>query len=193
MANKRWARGHVGAKQDSTPMRHPNDMYSTPPQAVEMLLELEDFGHEIYEPCAGLGVVTNVLEEHGKKVESCDIEPMFDGCIQEDFFSDEEDNTIDMNIITNPPYKRTVEFIDVALSRLKTGRKMALFLPISFLEGIKHSKLIEKYPIKRVYVSRRRLNCPRWNETKTTGGVVCYIWAIWEKGWNGETVLRWFN
>lgn len=51
-----------------------------------------------------------------------------------DFLSNTNLST-DRNIITNPPYKYSKEFILKALEIMETGKKLALFLPIRYLES----------------------------------------------------------
>lgn len=176
----------------TTPIRHPLDLYTTPPQAVTELLRLEKFSKKIWEPAAGTGVITEILENAGHEVRSSDIDVMFEGCEQKDFLLP-DDEQWDGDIITNPPYKKTIKFVEMAFERLQKGHKLALFLPISFLEGIKHTKLLSQFRPTRIYISRRRLNCPRVGEDKTTGGIVCYTWVVWEVNWHGPTTLEWFN
>ena len=98
------------------------------------------------------------------------------------------------NIITNPPYKFANEFIVKSLSILEKDSKLALFLPIRYLEGKQRRKIFEKYPPKTIYVSSSRIKCAingEFNEMK--GSAVSYAWFIWQKGFVGNTTLKWFN
>ena len=58
-------------------------------------------------------------------------------------------------------------------------------------------KLFEKYPPKTIYVSSSRLLCAKnalFEEMIAGGGsAVAYAWYIWEKGYNGETIIKWCN
>jgi hypothetical protein len=77
---------------------------------------------------------------------------------------------------------------------LAEGRKLALFLPIRYLEGKERKRIFEKYPLKKVWVSSSRLKCAiNGDFSGSTNSAVCYAWFIWEKGWSGETKLGWFN
>lgn len=88
-----------------------------------------------------------------------------------------------------------MEFVDHALSIVDSGHKVAMFLKIQFLEGKAHRRLFTKWPPKAVYVSSSRLVCAKngdFARYKNTNAV-CYAWYVWEKGYTGETILRWIN
>ena len=57
-----------GASNHSDTEREVNDYYATPPSAVEMLLELENFSKSIMEPSCGQGHIAEVLKSHGYTV-----------------------------------------------------------------------------------------------------------------------------
>ena len=105
--------------------------------------------------------------------------------IQDDFARD---------FITNPPYIHTKEFVEHALELSPHGTKIAMFLKVQFLEGKARRKLFDKYPPKVIYVSSSRLKCaPNGDFNKIDSSAVAYAWFIWEKGYQGETYIRWFN
>jgi hypothetical protein len=71
-----------------------------------------------------------------------------------------------------------------------------MFLKIQFLEGKKRKILFEKFPPKTVYVSSSRILCAPngdFESMKKNGSAVAYCWFIWEKGFNGDPVIKWFN
>lgn len=53
-----------------------------------------------------------------------------------DFLLETLDN-FEGDIITNPPYKYALEFVERALESVLPGRKVAMFLKLQFLEGQK--------------------------------------------------------
>ena len=98
------------------------------------------------------------------------------------------------DIITNPPYKYGLEFVEHALKIIPDGHKVAMFLKIQFLEGKKRRKLFETNPPKTLYVSSSRLLCAKNGDFKNTNSsAVAYGWFVWEKGWKGDTIIKWFN
>ena len=101
------------------------------------------------------------------------------------------------DIITNPPYKFAQEFVEKAISLVNEGHHVAMFLKLTFMEGQKRKKLFTQFPPKYIYVSSSRLQCAKNAEFERMkdggGGAVAYGWYIWEKGYNGDTIVRWFN
>lgn len=184
-----------GASNHTAKEREANDYYATEPRAVELLLELEDFSHHIWEPACGEGHISKVLEAHGYDVLSTDLIDRGYGFGGVDFLVG--DTVYDCDIITNPPYKYGMEFAEKALKTVSNGHKVAMFLKLQFLEGKNRGKLFEKYPPKTVYVSRGRLLCAKnadFDGMRAGGGsAVAYCWFVWEKGYTGNTVIKWFN
>jgi hypothetical protein len=97
-------------------------------------------------------------------------------------------------IITNPPYSKAQEFVEQALKMIDEGRKVAMFLKLTFLEGKGRGTLFEKNPPIRVWVSRARLKCARNGDFDSfTSSATAYAWFVWEKGFQGYPEIRWFN
>lgn len=97
----------------------------------------------------------------------------------------------DGDIVTNPPYRYASEFIYKALSLVNDGNKVCMFLKVQYLEGKSRRKLYELFPPSRVWVSSSRIQCGRNGVFKDS--MVAYAWFVWEKGYKGETILKWFN
>ena len=190
-----------GASNHSEDEREQNDYYATEPKALELLLELEQFDPYVWEPACGGGHLSEVLKSYGYKVKSSDIvDRGYTGTETLDFLKVKKDDiTQDFprDIITNPPYKYAKEFVKHALDISMDGVKVAMFLKLTFLESKARKKLFEKYPPKIVYVSSSRLQCAKNGDFETygkgVGTAVAYAWFIWEKGFKGDTVVRWFN
>ena len=201
-ATKDWTGNHksiymtLGASNHTAKEREANDYYATEPAAVEMLLDLEKFGATIWEPACGQGHISEVLIKRGHTVISTDLVDRGYGLGDIDFLQTQETGA-EIDIITNPPYKYGLEFVKKALEVVAEGRKVAMFLKLQFLEGKNRGKLFEKYPPKTVYVSRGRLLCAKnadFDGMRAGGGsAVAYCWFIWEKGYTGNTVIKWFN
>lgn len=182
----------LASSSHSTKERPINDYYSTDPKAVTLLLEVESFSQNIWEPACGEGHISNVLQKHGYFVRSTDLIDRGYGIAGLDFLS-HSTKKWDGDLITNPPYRYAQEFVEEALSVVSRGSKVAMFLKLQFLEGKKRKKLFQKHPPKRVYVSSSRLNCYLNGEATTNSSAVAYAWYIWEKGHSGETILKWIN
>ena len=187
-----------GASNHSDTEREVNDYYATPPSAVEMLLELENFSKSIMEPACGQGHIAEVLKSHGYTVCATDLINRGYGVGGVDFFNINEPT--DMDIITNPPYSMAKEFVEHAMEIITDGHKVAMFLKLTFLEGQGRRELFRKYPPKIVYVSTSRIGCAKNGEFKKNkdgnlkaDSAVAYCWYVWQKGFNGTPTLKWFN
>ena len=185
----------LGASNHSEKDREGNDYYATDPKAMELLLELEKFSHHIWEPACGEGHLSKVLEKYGHSVVSSDLIDRGFGAKGIDFLKC--DKTWKGDIITNPPFKYAKQFAEKGLELMQNGGKMALFLRIQFLETQDRRSLFDSNPPKYVYVSVNRLLCAKngvfEKDGKKESSAACYCWFIWEKGFKGDTVLKWFN
>ena len=69
---------------------------------------------------------------------------------------------------------------------------MSLFLRIQFIEGKARRKFFDEHPPQTVYVFTSRIKCAMNGDFEATmGSAALYAWFVWEKGWKGETVVRW--
>lgn len=187
----------LGASNHTAKLRQSNDYYATDPKAMELLLEVESFYPVVWECACGEGHLSKVLEKHGYNVFSTDlIDRGYGEPKHIDFLND-----VPLwfkfpgDIITNPPYKYALEFVQKALDIIQPGRKIAMFLKLAFLEGKKRKEFFLHNPPKIVYVSSSRLNCAMNGdfEKYPSNNAVCYAWFIWEKGFTGEPKIRWIN
>ena len=186
----------LGASNHTDKEREEWDYYATEPKAMEVLLEVEKFNKDIWECAAGELHLVNVLREHDYNVRYSDIINRTDEDMEIiDFLT--YSGTWNGNIITNPPYKYAQEFIEKSLEIIPKGNKVAMFLKIQFLEGKKRKELFQKYPPKVIYVSSSRLLCAKNGEFEKMiqggGSAVAYAWFVWEKGYKGDTVIKWIN
>lgn len=174
-----------------TAIREENDYYATDPRAMALLLEKETFCKDVWEPACGEGNLSEVLKQHGHRVLSTDL---VDRGYQDnvlDFL--ESDIKWTGDIITNPPFKYTTEFIKKGLDSIEFGRKLALFLKINYLSvKARYREIYSKFPPYRVYVFSGRVACSKNNTPEGfKAGGMDYCWMIWEKGMIGPTELKW--
>jgi hypothetical protein len=156
---------------------------------------VEEFHPVIWECACGEGHLAKVFQEAGHEVISTDlIYRGFGDAEPLDFLIDTLDD-FEGDIKTNPPYKHALQFIETALDSVKEGRKVAMFLKLTFLEGKARRKFFENNPPKTVYVSSSRLNCAMNGDFDTykSNNAICYAWFVWVKGWKGDTVVKWIN
>ena len=185
----------LGASNHTAEERQAEDYYSTDPEAVKMLLEMETFNNNIWECACGEGHLSKQMEKMGYTVHSTDLIDRGYGNGGVDFLARTE--RFDGDIITNPPYNKAYEFIEKSLELIPEGNRVAMFLKVQFLEGKKRKELFAKYPPKIVYVSSSRILCAKNgdfdNIRKSGGSAVAYCWFIWEKGFKGDPIIKWFN
>ena len=183
----------LGASNHTEDERETNDYYATDPSAIDDLLKVEKFGCEIWECAVGEGHLAKRLEEHKYIVFASDIvDRGYKGTVVMDFLGDENNmREKDIDIVTNPPYKYCSEFILKALDCVKRGNKVAMFLKLTTLEGQKrYEEIYSKQPPKTVYIYSKRKQCAKNGKFEGTSAV-CYAWFVWEKGYHGDTILKW--
>lgn len=182
----------LGASNHCEHQREQNDYYATEPKAVELLCELETFNQNILEPSCGEGHISEVLKKNGYNVTSRDLIDRGYGEVAD--FLDNSNKEWNGDIITNPPFKCAQEFVEKALDIIPKGNKVAMFLKLQFLEGKKRRAMYESNPPKVIYVSSSRLKCAiNGDFEQLNGSAVAYAWYVWEKGYKGDTIVKWFN
>lgn len=97
------------------------------------------------------------------------------------------------DIVTNPPFKYAQEFIEHALELIPEGNKVCMFLKVQFLEGKARKSFFAENPPKTVWVSSSRIQFGMNGDFGDKSSMLATAWYVWEKGYKGDTVLRWFN
>lgn len=186
----------LGASNHSLGEREQDDFYATQPSAIDDLFAVEQFSSHIWEPACGEGHLSKRMVELGKTVHSTDLvnrgygDTGFDFLKVGEFFENKHNTPQGVDIITNPPYKIAQEFCEQAIKL--TGNKVAMFLKLTFLEGQARKKFFKTYPPKTVYVYSARKNCAKGGDfEKYPSSAVAYAWYVWEKGFNGDPIIKW--
>lgn len=189
----------LGASNHCDEEREINDYYATPPLATKCLIEI--FGDNldknitILEPACGEGHISKEFEKLGYNVISHDLVDRGYGISGRDFLASTFKDG-NMNIITNPPYKFAAEFVEKSMEIINDGNYVIMLLKLTFLEGMKRFEMFKKYPPKILYVFSDRINCAKNGEFEKygeNGGAACYCWYIWQKGFNGDPIIKWVN
>lgn len=203
MSNKDWTGNKnsifktLGASNHTDKERQNEDYYATDPVAAEWLLKIENIPSDkpIWECASGEDHLADVFKNNGYSVRTSDLVLRKETTEQIDFLGQNE--IWDGSIITNPPYKFASQFIEKAMQTVTDRNKVCMFLKIQFLEGKQRKKLFEKYPPKCIHVSSSRIMCAKnakFKEMKDGGGsAVAYAWFVFEKGYKGDTIIKWFN
>lgn len=181
--------GCLGASSHFEGEREQNDYYATDPIAGEWLINLEKLDDNIWECACGEGHLSKVFCKHGFNVRSTDLIDRGYGEGGVDFLKTYE--KFDGDIVTNPPYKYAQEFIEHGLTLIPDGKKVCMFLKVTFLEGKARKKLFASAPPRTVWISSSRIPCGK--NGKFEHSAIAYAWYVWEKGYRGNTIVKWFN
>lgn len=181
--------GCLGARNECKENREEHDYYATQPIAVEWLMKIEELNENIWECACGEGHLAKPLIANGYNVKCTDLIDRGFGQGGVDFLTQTE--VFQGDIVTNPPYRYAQEFVEKSLNLVPEGNKVCMFLKVQFLEGKSRRDMFKKYPPKTVWVSSSRIQCGKNGVFKST--MLTHAWFIWEKGYKGETILKWFN
>ena len=182
----------IGASNHTDHERQREDYYATEPRATELLCQLVQFDGPILEPSCGEGHISEELKKAGYDVVSRDLVDRGYGEVAD--FLAIDNIEWNGNIVTNPPYKYAQEFVEKALQIIPEGKKVCMFLKLTFLEGKARKQLFRVSPPKIVYVASGRLKCAMNGDFDSIGSsATAYAWFIWEKGFSGDTIIKWFN
>lgn len=192
--NSRSAHATLGASTYSTRDREEHDYYATDPLAAKLLINIEDLSHNIWECACGEGHLSKVFDEAEYNVYSSDLIDRGYGEVC-DFLATTAPPIHDCDIVTNPPYVKALEFVEHALDIVEDGHKVAMFLKIQFLETRKRRLLFDKFPPKVIYVCSGRIRCAINGvfDKSSNSSAMCYAWFVWQKGFVGDTVVKWIN
>lgn len=192
--NKKTVFSIMGASNHSDGDRQSEDFYATDPAVLDLLSKKYAIPDVVMEPACGEGHLSKWLEEHGHKVYSYDLIDRGYGT-QQNFF---EMLTIPEDckcILTNPPFKYATEFVLHALDLLPVGGQVVMFLKTTFLETERrYNEIFRNAPPKCIYQFIRRAMCAKnadFAEARKMGSAVSYAWFLWDKGYNGQTILDW--
>jgi hypothetical protein len=179
----------LGAKGHADYDPEINGYYATDPIAIEMLLRHETF-ENVWENACGEGHLAEVLRKHNVLCKASDLIDRGYGDIFVDFLKNTSKHNGD--IVTNPPFKYAQEFVEKSMDCIPVRNKVAMFLRIQFLEGKARNRLFKQYPPKTVYVFSNRIKCAMNGDfTTIKSSATCYAWFVWQKGYTGDTKIKW--
>lgn len=183
-----WASSH------SEWEREKNDYYATDPNTINDLIKNINFSKDtkIWEVSCWEWHLSKELEKNWFNVISSDLIDRWYWKWWVDFLKYKNDKYLDLNIITNPPYKYAKEFVEHSLDLIKDWNIVAMFLKLTFLEWVARKKFFEENPPKKVLVYSRRQACAKnWEFEKYSSNAVAYCWFVWEKGFKWPPIIEW--
>jgi hypothetical protein len=182
---KNFSRNNTGKRKES-------DLYETPYSMTRQLFQVEWFekGKKILEPACGDMAIVHVMTNLGYK--SVGYSDLRDGG---DFLALDPGYEFDY-IITNPPYSKSLEFIEKAKT-IATG-KIAFLLPITYLQGQERFDKVyqdKNFPLARVHVFIRypMLGDVLRGDGKYRTGMQTYAWFVWDKSHQGPPQIGWID
>ena len=168
--NSRSGMYSLGAFNRSERDREGNDFYATPYVATRRLLsKLRDLGvqlpHRISEPAVGMGHIAKVLERAGYEVSGSDIVDRGWPNTKIENFLEKKSPVDGEAIITNPPYKYSLDFVTHAMDLLENGQLCIMLLKIQFLTGVGRYDTLYRDGLKMrpkyVLIFPDRINCAK--------------------------------
>lgn len=188
--------------------REVNDFYATNPEMLRLLLKSKYAPPKdkiVWECACGLGHLSKELERNEYRVFSTDlIDRNWDGMdCQHDFISTLQPTDLpdlfkklageDITILTNPPFKHSVEFVETALDKIKDGEYVYMLMKSLSIHGqTRYNKIFQGKGFKYYLPLTKRYNCYKnGDETITSSSCLDYAWFVWQKGFEGSVILDW--
>ena len=177
--------------------RNVRDCYLTPISMIRQFLDIEKFDKDktFLECCSNKEKhLEKVLNEYNyKNVDSNVYED--DGI---DFLKWNENNKYDY-IVSNTPYKNANDFIRKCMK--VCNEKFALLYPLDYCNGIGRFNNVYNnelgFKLSKMYVYvRKSFLTEKFIDGKGEyykTGMSCYAWFMFEKGYEGETQMKWIN
>lgn len=165
--------------------KEPNNLYNTPSEALEAVESqygLLGYYDSYYDPCNGLGKISEYLKDLGKEVITGDLVDYSQYGSEADYIEDflkvdpkdERFKNIDC-IIFNPPFDLTEKFVDHAL---RFNKPVLMFNRMSTIESQSRSRKFKsgEWPLFAMYQFGFRVSCTEGVEEKPTASSVPYAW-----------------
>ena len=182
------------------PNRNQNDLYPTPPLATYILCKYSNVPKKIVEPCAGKGNISIELERNGHDVISFDLFEYPDSLVKintgQDVLLLPKQEKYE-GLVTNPPYFKDLPRKILEKSLVEYDYT-ALFLRLTFLEGIKRHNLFKANKPSQIIVLSDRIRFKNdcvgepIEMKDQIDGMISYMWIIFDKkAEHKETKMDW--
>ena len=198
----------IGGRGHGKQIRQEDDFYATSPILAHVLCnylknENVELANVCLEPACGMGHLSEEFKKYYSRVVSTDLIDRGYGTVGIDFLRTSDFGIYEpFDILTNPPYKFSTEFILHSLDLLQPGRICAMYLKLTALEGTnRYLNVFKNNPPWKVLVTPCRFGCGKdgkFDRTDkygfpTTGTAIAFAWFIWRKDFgNKKTEVDWF-
>ena len=175
------------------------ECYETPVWAAEGILELEDIGPRVVDPCCGPGVLTRAAQARGLTVTATDLYDWGFGLVGVDFlamaYAPVYQAGGDFTVFMNPPFSKACEFVEHAFAL--GARKVVCFQRFAWYESVVRREFWDDMPLSRIWLCGNRASCWRVDiseeERKKSGGsTTAHAWFIFEPGHVGNPIVKRF-
>jgi hypothetical protein len=161
------------------------DYFPTPPWAAraggELIKRLDPAARSCWEPACGEGHMAHGLADYFAIINQSDVHPYRAGQLVRDFLAPMPTGTVTDWIITNPPFNRAGDFVQLGMDRARRG--VAMLLRLVFLEGAKrHFLLYGPNPVTVVAPFAERVPMVKGRWDPEASSATAYAWFIWQKG-----------
>ena len=181
-----------------------HDLYCTHPESMQLFFnKCKQRGlvlpHKVWEPCCGLGSISDELIKQGHDVLSTDLIDRGYGEGNVDLLTltretlRPEWKDYMKCIITNPPYKYATECIEKSLELLDNDGLCVMFLKTTFLESQSRVPLFNKHKLKYVWQYVSRQGCGKNTKIFENSGAAAYAMYIWDNSYNGLPEIDWIE
>lgn len=188
---------NYSGNKDRAENRIKQDAYQTAYSITHQLFENYNgfnFNKTVLEPASGNGAMVKILKKYFNRNKVCYFDIQAEGI---DFLKAKL-NKYDY-IITNPPFKLTIEFILRCMKVAK--KKFALLMKSDFLSGIARfneiysKQSISEFGLKyfKEFVRKPDLRSPLREDGKYNTGIDAFAWYIWEKRYKKSPMISWIN
>ncbi len=180
-----------------------NELYNTPDIALgsfyDQYPEVFDCYTKYYDPCNGLGKISNFLKGIGKGCITSDIVDY--GCqdfVQDFLKLDVLPEGVDC-VVMNPPFTLTEAFIDKfyeLASKEKRYISLLMFNRMTTIESNSRSKKLKDFTwiMESMWQFGFRVSCTKGVNEEPTANSVAYSWfEFCSKVYDSETKLRWIT
>ena len=171
-----------------------NDLYETPEVATRALLRVETLPKKIWEPACGRGAIGRVLAEAGHLVHATDLIDYGYGVGDKDFLQTTEPPPGFQCILTNPPFKHALKFVDHAQ---KLCPLVIMLGRLAWIEGARQKyKCMDNGTLARVWQFKKRLpfmHRDGYEGKKNSNSGMAFAWFVWDANHSGDTIIRRFS
>lgn len=162
-------------------VRVENDFYETPPECTRAILPWLTRA-PVLDPCCGDRAILRIVEEEWDvETYGYDVDPARQPDVTRDALAPAIWGACGMLVVTNPPYKLALEFVERALKEVGPTGTVAMLLRLPFLESVRRQGFHAEHPAD-VYVFAKRPSFTKNGKTDATA----YAWFVWGPNLGGR-------